>query len=204
MMDQHLCGCGDFHSDGELGIQYNLYQKIDMANVECLNEYQEETGMTVFKSWEERLDRSKFVESDVDDELLFNIPFTGNVKLKGLIVIGGPDGSAPSKVKLYKNKPHMTFDDMEMEPDQKFDLCKDDFGIHEHPIRVVKFSSVHHLTLHFSGNDGGVERSRIDYIGLKGEWTPAHQHGVTICTYESRPQISDHVSDFLTNNKEIQ
>lgn len=59
MMDQHLCGCGDFHSDGELGIQYNLYQKIDMANVECLNEYQDETGMTVFKSWEERLDRNK-------------------------------------------------------------------------------------------------------------------------------------------------
>ena len=48
--------------------------------------------------------------SDADEELLFNIPFTGNVKLKGLIVMGGEDGTHPAKVRLFKNRPHMTFD----------------------------------------------------------------------------------------------
>lgn len=56
-------------------------------------------------------------------------------------------------------------------------------------------SSTHHLTLYFVGNRGA-ERTRIDYIGLKGEWSPGHRHGVTICSYEAMPQHSDHpISD---------
>lgn len=35
----HQCSCGGIHNDGELGVQYNLYQKIDIENIECLNEY---------------------------------------------------------------------------------------------------------------------------------------------------------------------
>ena len=38
--------------------------------------------------------------SDADEELLFNIPFTGDIKLKGLIVMGGEHGHHPAKVKL--------------------------------------------------------------------------------------------------------
>lgn len=56
---------------------------------------------------------------------------------------------------------------------------------------MVKFSSVHHLTLHFTGAQTA-DKIEIYYIGLKGEWSPGHQHGVTICTYESRPLINDH------------
>ena len=58
------------------------------------------------------------VSSDADEELLFNIPFTGNIKLKGLIIMGGSHGHHPSKVKLFKNRPHMTFDDAQSKSDQ--------------------------------------------------------------------------------------
>ncbi|XP_012286981.1 PITH domain-containing protein GA19395 [Orussus abietinus] len=191
---EHQCGCGAVHSEGELGVEYSLYQKIDTENLECLNEYEEGSGVTVFKPWEDRLDRSKFVESDVDEELLFNVPFTGLIKLKGLIVAGEGDNSHPCKVRLFKNRPHMTFDAALTESDQEFELCRDESGVHEYSIKVVKFSSVHHLTLHFSGNFGA-ERTRINYIGLKGEWSPAPKQGVVIATYEVRPQVSDLVDD---------
>lgn len=45
--------------------------------------------------------------------------------------------------------------------------------------------------MHFPGNFGA-DNTRIYYIGLKGEWMPAHRHGVTICTYEARPMLDDH------------
>ena len=64
----------------EQGLAYSLFQRIDMNNLTCLNEETDDSGKTVFKPWESRLDREKFVISDADEELLFNIPFTGNVK----------------------------------------------------------------------------------------------------------------------------
>ena len=60
------------------------------------------------------------VSSDADEELLFNIPFTGNIKLKGLIIMGGSHGHHSSKVKLIKNRPHLTFDDAQSKSDQVY------------------------------------------------------------------------------------
>ncbi len=37
----------------------SLYQKIDTENLECLNESVDGSGKTVFKSWEDRLDKTK-------------------------------------------------------------------------------------------------------------------------------------------------
>ncbi len=70
----------------EMGIQYSLFEKIDFENLEVLNS--ESEAKNVFKSYENRLDFEKFVDSDCDQELLFNIPFTGNVKLKAIRIIG--------------------------------------------------------------------------------------------------------------------
>ncbi|XP_059049776.1 PITH domain-containing protein GA19395 [Achroia grisella] len=180
------------HSNSEdIGINYNLYEKIDKENLQCLNETVDGSGKTVFKSWERRLDLTEFVESDADEELLFNIPFTGNVKLKGIRIASEDNESHPDKLRLYKNKPNMTFDDVSMEPDQVFDLQKDCEGLLEYNPKIVTFSSVSHLTMHFPSNYGA-ENTKIYYIGLKGEWSPGHKHGVTICTYEARPNLDDH------------
>jgi len=55
------CNCGSAHDTAELGVSYNLYEKIDKDRVECLNESEEGTGIKVFKTWEERLDRSEVI-----------------------------------------------------------------------------------------------------------------------------------------------
>ena len=78
------------------------------------------------------------VSSDSDEELLFNIPFTGNIKLKGLIIMGGSHGHHSSKVKLFKNRPHLTFDDAQSKSDQVcgFYLSKSDQGQFKNYVRT--------------------------------------------------------------------
>ncbi|KAB0797426.1 hypothetical protein PPYR_08420 [Photinus pyralis] len=195
----HSCEGDKNHDDTpEMGVQYSLYAKIDKENLECLNELTEGSGKLVFKQWEDRLNFVEYVESDADEELLFNIPFTGNIKLKGIIVVGEDSDSHPSKMRLYKNRPHMTFDDVRIPADQEFDLHTDSSGTLEYATKIVLFSSVHHLSIHFPSNFGG-DQTRVYYIGLKGEFTEAHRHGVTICTYEARPNVYDHKNPLEDN-----
>ncbi|MXQ93728.1 hypothetical protein E5288_WYG016946 [Bos mutus] len=106
MSHGHSHGGGGCHCAAEReeppeqrGLAYGLYLRIDLERLQCLNESREGSGRGVFKPWEERTDRSKFVESDADEELLFNIP--------------------------YKNIPQMSFDDTDREPDQTFSLNRD-------------------------------------------------------------------------------
>lgn len=61
----HGSGCSHEATDAdnafEMGIQYSLFSKIDMENMECLNETADGSGKFVFKSFEQRLDRDKVV-----------------------------------------------------------------------------------------------------------------------------------------------
>ncbi|XP_055680531.1 PITH domain-containing protein GA19395 [Lutzomyia longipalpis] len=205
MSHSHCCNHGSSGGvdPNEIGINYSLYTKIDLDNVECLNESVENSGKLIFRSYEERFDTEKIVESDADPELLFNIPFTGNVKLKGIIVMGADDETHPNKLRLFKNRPKMTFDQTSVKADQEFQLAIDPNGSVEYNTKPVVFSSVHHLSLHFPGNFGD-DSTKIHYIGLKGEFTEAHHHGVTICNYEVRPNVSDHKGSIFDNvNQEI-
>ncbi|KAK1188578.1 PITH1 protein, partial [Pygoscelis papua] len=170
---------------------------IDRQRLQCLNERREGSGALVFRAWEERGDRAQFVESDDDEELLFNIPFTGNVKLKGVIVMGEDDGTHPAEMRLFKNIPHMSFDDAAREPDQTFSLNRDPAGELEYPTKIARFSNVCHLSIHFPKNFGA-ETTKIFYIGLKGEWTEAHRHEVTICNYEASANPADHKLEQIT------
>jgi len=194
----HSCGGCEHGQAGaqgeEVGLAYSLYLKVDLTKLTCLNETTENSGRTVFKAWENRLDKENLVESDADEELLFNIPFTGNVKLKGMKVIGGEGDSHPDKVKLFKNRPNMTFDEAESHPDQEFSLVPDSDGSIEYKTKIVTFSSVHHLTLYFPSNMGA-DQTKIYYIGLSGEWTAATRVGVVNAVYESRPMMQDHQQD---------
>ena len=92
----------------KIKIFVSLYQKIDLSNMECLNESEEGGGKRVFRPWQNRLDKgpSNCVISDCDEELLFNIPFTGNIKLKVSSMAIKKNDSATSQFYLdnYKSK----------------------------------------------------------------------------------------------------
>ena len=178
----------------EMGIEYSLYQKIDIENLQVLNEEVEGSGKTIFKPYDERLDFSRYVNSDVDEELLINIPFTGHVKLKGIIIMGADDESHPKRLRLFKNRPQMTFDDIGCTADQEFELNRDTNGTIEYTIKVVTFSSVYHLSMHIPTNYGA-ESTKVYYIGLRGEFTEVFYHGVTICNYEACPNEAKNKRD---------
>ena len=48
--------------------------------------------------------RTHYVESDVDEEIVFNIPFTAHVKVTGITVMGELDDSHPSRVRIFKDR----------------------------------------------------------------------------------------------------
>ena len=88
----------------------------------------------------------------------------------------------------------MTFDDAQAKGDQEFELVADYEGTLEYGTKVVTFSSVHHLSLHFPTNFGE-DVTKIYYIGLKGEFTPSNRVGVVNAVYEARPMMEDHKQD---------
>lgn len=116
----------------ETGIQYSLFKKIDFEHLETLNEEEENSGKKVFKAYENRLNFEEYVVSDCDPELLFNIPFTGNVKLKAIRIMGPNDNHHPKVVRLYKNRVKMSLDDVGVKADQEFLLTKDANGTIEY------------------------------------------------------------------------
>ncbi|CAF5046618.1 unnamed protein product, partial [Rotaria sp. Silwood1] len=93
---QHSCSHACQHVDETNVGQWNLYTKIDKYNLQCYNEKHDGSDKDVFRAWEERLDRSKVVESDDEQELLFSIPFNGAVKIIGLCIIGENGPSHPN------------------------------------------------------------------------------------------------------------
>ncbi len=66
-----------------------------------------------------------------------NIPssFTGSVKLKGVVLIGGEDEYHPKELRLFKNRPPLGFDDLRGEPDQSIQLSRDTAGTLEYPVK---------------------------------------------------------------------
>uniref|UniRef100_A0A2P2I945 PITH domain-containing protein GA19395-like n=1 Tax=Hirondellea gigas TaxID=1518452 RepID=A0A2P2I945_9CRUS len=195
-MSGGCCG-GDDHEPGCLlnpandrTADFSLYTKINWSEFTTLNEATKETGRKVFKPWQDRLS-DEYVESDIDGDLIFNIPLTGDVKLMGIIVVGGPVALHPTKVRLFKGS-YRGFDEVQGTADQEIDLHPDTKGVMEYPVKATRFNNVSYLCLHFPANFSGGDNTRISYIGLRGDFKKVNRDAIAIATYEIRPSMSDH------------
>ncbi|KAH7030417.1 galactose-binding domain-like protein [Linnemannia elongata] len=173
-------------------VHESLYQRIDHDNVTCLNEAEPNSGRSVLKPWHEKMDDTKFVESDADEQLIFRIPFTGLVKLKSITLRNDSGETAPRKMKAFINKDDLDFDNAESTvPTQEWDLVEDTHGqVAEYSTRVAKFASIRSLTLFFSENFGG-DTTKISFIGLKGEFSELKRDPI-ITVYELQANPADH------------
>ncbi|KAI9355313.1 galactose-binding domain-like protein [Zopfochytrium polystomum] len=190
------------HEDGpDRGLDQSLFKVINVDLIRTLNESVDGAGKKIFKPWGDRFDMSKFVESDADEQLIFFIPFTANVKLKSIAVLGGSGELNPTSMKAYINREDVDFDTVEsiQPPDGTWDLLDSTslqssststVPIPEYPTRMSKFTNVRNLTLYFPSN-AGADTTRIYFIGLKGEWTEISRDPV-ITMYEAAPNPADH------------
>ncbi|GJS22275.1 PITH domain-containing protein 1 [Tanacetum coccineum] len=118
--------------------------------------------------------------------------FTSDVKIKSISIVGGADGTSPSKMRAFINREGIDFSDAQsMQAVQEWDLAENLQGVLEYQTRYSKFQGVGNLTLHFPDNFGG-DTSRIQYIGLKGEATQLKRDAVVNIVYELMPNPSDH------------
>ncbi|KAI3915271.1 hypothetical protein MKX01_035530 [Papaver californicum] len=184
----HSCEDHDCSSD------FSLYKHIDLSKVSALNEAVQGSAKSVFKAWEQRLDISTgLLESnDGDSELIVFIPFTSDVKIKSISIVGGADGTSPAKMRAFINRDGIDFSDAQgMQPVQEWDLAENLQGILEYQTRYSRFQSVGSLTLHFPENFDA-DTTQIHYIGLKGEATQLKRDVIATIVYEVMPNPSDH------------
>ncbi|KAL9227260.1 hypothetical protein vseg_002973 [Gypsophila vaccaria] len=187
-MHDHSCEDHDCSSD------WSLYKHIDIPKVSALNEAVSGSVKSVFKPWEQRLNFSgEFLASNEGDpELIVYIPFTSDVKIKSISIVGGSDGTSPSKMRAFINREGIDFSDAQsMQAIQEWDLAENMQGVLEYQTRYSKFQGVANLTLHFP-NNFGADTSQIHYIGLKGEATQMKRDVVATIVYELMPNPSDH------------
>jgi len=192
--------CHEHHHDdadhvkpGE-GQQDLLYLSVDCDRITALNEHEAGSAARVVKPYDARLDEAHVLESDVDDELLITVPFTGSVRVRALLLRTGPGGTTPRAVHLYKNAESLDFDDAANEtppPTQKLTSIPETSEVVEIPLLAARFPDVQTLTLYIPGSLGGT-RTRLSFLGFRGESRIAQRSGPAQIVYEAAPRIADH------------
>ncbi|KAK8597544.1 hypothetical protein V6N13_094947 [Hibiscus sabdariffa] len=181
--------CTHDHSceDHDCSSSWSLYKHIDLSKVTALNEANPGSVKSVFKAWEERLNSAgEHLESNEGDpELLVYIPFTSDVKIKSISIVGGADGTSPSKLRVFINRDGIDFSDAQSMQPVQLTVYEDWSTWH------WQCQSVANITLHFPDSFGG-DTTQIHYIGFKGEATQLKRDVVATIVYEITPNPSDH------------
>lgn len=200
--------CHEHHHDdadhvkpGE-GQQDLLYGFVDRDRISALNELEEGSGSRIVKPYDVRLDETHVLESDVDDELLITVPFTGSVRLRALLLRTGPGGATPRAVHLFKNVEALDFENAADEtppPTQKLMSIPETSDVVEIPLLAARFPDVQTLTLYVPGSLDG-KRSRVSFLGFRGEARVSSRSGPAHLVYEAAPRPVDHPRSRASND----
>ncbi|KAL1508585.1 hypothetical protein AB1Y20_004683 [Prymnesium parvum] len=193
------CDCGRVHADAFDGPSNDLLGQIDLDGVCALNEAERGACRRVFKPYEQRLSRDAFVDSEADDpQLIVHIPFISPVRIRGITILGGPEGSAPCRLLAYVNQEALDFSDAEaMPPVQEWTLADATAGEVEYPTQFSRFQNVSRLSL-FVADNHGADHTRIYYIGLSGVSSNYKREAVqAVYELQANPEMSASPSDVV-------
>eukprot|EP00932_Pfiesteria_piscicida_P005685 SRR837773.1560.p2 GENE.SRR837773.1560~~SRR837773.1560.p2 ORF type:complete len:149 (+),score=47.71 SRR837773.1560:135-581(+) len=123
--------------------------------------------------------------------------FSAPVNLRRMIVasVGAEDGAAshPSQVRMYVGSAaeNLDFDSMtDVAPVQVSDVAVNFEAAEYCSCGPKNFTQVTFVLMHFPGNHGGAERTRVSYIGLQGEHSHSKRQAVD-AKYELIPNADD-------------
>ncbi|EEH52646.1 uncharacterized protein MICPUCDRAFT_29754, partial [Micromonas pusilla CCMP1545] len=95
--------------------EVDLIEEIDVNSVECLNSATgKDWGNCVKQGYRE--DARLLLTSDDDEQIIMSLPFKQLVNLTSLVVVGPDDDTRPKTVKLFVNKPNLSFDNCGKKP----------------------------------------------------------------------------------------
>jgi len=144
-----------------------------VATSSCLNQDGSHVVSNILKK------NDMILKSDTDHQLIIVLEFQQPVKLSALKFFGVSEGTAPSEIRLFINKPDLGFSDAEdaMSTQDLLLTAADNnltSGSGERCVNLkyVKFQSVNSLTIFVNENLGGEEVTEIKYLevhGAKGE-----------------------------------
>lgn len=130
-------------------------------------------------------------QSGYGKDLVVYIPFTGEIKVKAIIIIGGEDGTAPGKMKVYKDVEAVDINILEdKKPLQVIDMAENVTGEVDYLLNITKFTNVSNIVLGFDENFGA-PNTVIKYIGFKGEKL-REKFKVVQTVYEIQANLADH------------
>ncbi|KAH7847855.1 hypothetical protein Vadar_030958 [Vaccinium darrowii] len=145
----------------------DLLDFVDWSGVECLNQSTSHSLANALKQGY-REDEGLNLESDADEQLLIYIPFTQVIKLHS-IAINGTEEEGPKTVKLFANREHMGFSNVnDFPPSDAVVLSLDNLKGKPVVLKYVKFQNVRSLTIFVEDNQSGSEVTKIQKIVLYG------------------------------------
>lgn len=145
----------------------DLLDCIDWSGVECLNQRGNHSLANALKQGY-REDEGLTLESDADEQLLIYIPFNQVIKLHS-VVIKGPEDEGPKTVKLFANREHMGFSNVnDFPPSDTAVLSEDNLKGKPVVLKYVKFQNVRSLTIFVEDNQSDSEMTKIQKIVLYG------------------------------------
>ncbi|EER93299.1 hypothetical protein BDA96_01G059100 [Sorghum bicolor] len=148
--------------------QVDLIDFIDWTGVECLNQDSSHSIVNALKQ-SLRDDEGLYLASDSDEQLLIYIPFMQVIKLHSAL-FKGPEEEGPKTIKLFSNKEHMGFSNVnDYPPSDTLELSSDHLIENKPlPLKYVKFQNVRSLTIFIEDNQSGSDVSKIHKIALYG------------------------------------
>ena len=120
-----------------------------------------------------REDGGLFCQSDDDEQLILTVPFRQIVNVTSVVIQGPADGTAPKTVKIFVNKPNLSFDNCGKKATATLALTAAQVASGEViELDFTQFQNVRALSFFVDDNQGGGEVTNVSKIVVNG--TPVH------------------------------
>ncbi|KAH7907973.1 PITH domain-containing protein [Hygrophoropsis aurantiaca] len=149
----------------------SLLEYLDLSQINCLNEVDHSDLKSIISS-RSRNTTSAMLLSDVDEQLLLNIPFNQAVRVRSIVIQSNDRLKGPKVIKLFVNRPALGFEDVQhAEAAQILTLSEQDIkNGNRLLLRFVRFQSVNSLHIFVESNQGAGEekQTQIDAVDILG------------------------------------